>query len=124
MPDDEDRLTRRQSALRICRRELPQIVRGDLLRVVASLIEQAPAEATVVVYHSAVLNYVMDQAQRNEFARGMLASGCIWISNESPLVFPQFLPSDARQPSGMFLLCADGQALAWTDPHGAALQRL
>lgn len=123
-PEDGDRLARLQSALRICRRASPQIVRGDLLRDLASLIEQAPAEATVVVYHSAVLNYVMDQALRNEFARNMLASRCVWISNESPLVFPQFLPAATPQPSGMFLLCADGHALAWTDPHGAVLQWL
>ena len=123
-PEDGDRLARLQSALRICRRAPPQIVRGDLLRDLASLIEQAPAEATVVVYHSAVLNYVMDQALRNEFARNMLASRCVWISNESPLVFPQFLPAATPQPSGMFLLCADGHALAWTDPHGAVLQWL
>ncbi|WP_175184601.1 DUF2332 domain-containing protein [Achromobacter animicus] len=123
-PEDGNRLGRLQSALRICRREPPQIVRGDLLRDLASLIEQAPAEATVVVYHSAVLNYVMDQALRNEFARNMLASRCVWISNESPLVFPQFLPAATPQPSGMFLLCANGHALAWTDPHGLALQWL
>jgi hypothetical protein len=57
-------------------------------------------------------------------ARNMLTSRCVWISNESPLVFPQFVPAATPQPSGMFLLCADGHALAWTDPHGAALQWL
>lgn len=120
-PGDGPRLARLQSALRICKRESPQIVQGDLRRDLPSLIEQAPADATVVVYHSAVLNYVAEPAQRHEFARGMQASRCVWVSNESPLVFPQFLPADVQQPSGMFLLCIDGHAVAWTDPHGAAL---
>lgn len=123
-PEDEHRLARLRSALRICRREPPRIIRGDLLRDLASVVAQAPADATVVVYHSAVLNYVTDQARRNEFARAMLASRCIWISNESPLVFPQFLPDTAQQPPGMFLLCVAGTPLAWTDPHGATLQWL
>lgn len=123
-PEDERRLARLQSAVRICRREPPRVVRGDLLKDLAAVIEQAPAEATVVVYHSAVLNYVEPQAQRDRFASALLASNCVWISNESPLVFPQFLPDGAVQPSGKFLLCVNGHACAWTDPHGASLQWL
>ena len=123
-PEDAPRLARLQSALRIGKREPPQIVQGDLRRDLPSSIEQAPADATVVVYHSAVLNYIAEPAQRHEFARSMQASRCVWVSNESSLVFPQFLPADVQQPSGMFLLCIDGHALAWTDPHGGALQWL
>ncbi|MGE8666878.1 MAG: DUF2332 family protein [Achromobacter mucicolens] len=80
-PEDAPRLARLQSALRIGKREPPQIVQGDLRRDLPSSIEQAPADATVVVYHSAVLNYIAEPAQRHEFARSMQASRCVWISN-------------------------------------------
>jgi hypothetical protein len=43
-----------------------------------------------------------------------------WISNESPLVFPD--ASGLAAKPGRFLLSVNGSPVAWTDPHGAALE--
>lgn len=120
-PEDADRLERLQAAIRIARSKPPRVVRGNLLRDLKGLMAQAPAGATVVVYHSAVLSYIADQDSRDEFAETMLAANCVWISNESPRVFPQFARNLEPAPEGMFLLTVNGRPQAWTSPHGREL---
>jgi hypothetical protein len=45
-----------------------------------------------------------------------------WISNEMPGVFPEIARrAPARGVPGRFLLSMNGEPVAWTDPHGAAL---
>jgi hypothetical protein len=43
----------------------------------------------------------------------------VWVANEAPAVL-----SDAMGdpwPEGRFVLTCDGQRVAWTDPHGTAI---
>lgn len=121
-PEDMDRLARLQAAIQIGRSKLPRVIKGDLLHDLQGLVAQAPAGATVVVYHSAVLSYIADQNSRDAFARTMSSTNCIWISNESPRVFPQFTRNLEPVSEGMFLLAVNGQPQAWTSPHGHELR--
>jgi hypothetical protein len=115
-PEHDARLQRLRAALAVARRDPPRVVQGDLLQDFASCVRQAPAAATLVVFHTAVLAYVADVALREEFARVVRQSGAVWISNEMPGVFRSIAAS--RAPRGAFLLAVDGVPQAWTDPHG------
>jgi hypothetical protein len=57
-PGEGDRAQRLAGAIASARRHPPVVHRGDLLTDLPALAAQAPADATLVVYHSAVLAYV------------------------------------------------------------------
>ena len=113
LPEREERLL---SAVEVARRDPPQVVRGDLLTDLPALVAQAPAGATVVVFHSAVLAYV-DMAIRREFADLVRDLGLRWLSNEGVRVLPDItVPPHEGAP---FLLVENGTApLAFTHGHG------
>ncbi len=118
-PEQADRLARLRAALAVARRDPPLVVRGDLLTHLAVCARQAPADATLVVFHSAALAYVADPALREAFVRSVRDIGAVWVSNEAPGVFPQIRERLERPgPRGAFLLSLDGVPVAWTDPHG------
>jgi hypothetical protein len=122
-PGQEQRLANLRAALAVARKDPPRLKRGNLLHDLAELAAEAPREATLVVFHTAVLAYVRDQAQRDAFARSVRELGAVWISNEAPGVFPGIaaqLPE--RAPRGQFILAVDGKPIAFSDPHGAALR--
>jgi len=122
-PDEGERLARLRAAVRVAREDPPPVVRGDLRVDVAALAAQAPASATLVIFHTAVLAYVGDAGERAEFAGSVRRLGAVWISNEAPSVFPELAArARGRRPPGWFLLSVDGEPVAWTDPHGAALE--
>jgi hypothetical protein len=122
-PEQPDRLHRLRAAIGVARRDPPRIVQGDLLADLAACARQAPAAATLVVFHSAVLAYVADHASREAFARAVREAGAVWVSNEMPGVFPSIRQRLARPgPRGAFLLSVDGVPVAWTDPHGGWIE--
>ena len=88
-PDQPERLSRLRAALAVARADPPPVRKGNLLHDLAPLIAEAPRGATVVVFHTAVLAYVTEQAARDTFASQVRASGAAWISNEVPGVFPE-----------------------------------
>jgi hypothetical protein len=115
-PGEGDRAERLALAVASARRSPPVIHRGDLLTDLPALVAQAPAGATVVVYHSAVLAYVAPE-DRERFASTVRGLGVTWLSNEAPGVVPG-VPLDGRD-DGTFVLARDGaKALARTDGHG------
>jgi hypothetical protein len=96
--------------------------RGDLRTDLPALAAQAPAGATLVVYHSAVLAYVTPQ-EREQFARDIEGLGAIWLSNEAPGVISGLALTGL--PEGTFVLGRDGHTpLALADGHGAWLRWL
>ena len=122
-PEQSDRLDRLRAALSLARREPPQIVRGNLLTDLAACARSAPSDAQLVVFHSAVLAYVPDQAARDMFARAVRDIGAVWISNEMPGAFPSMRAQLSQPgPRGAFLLAVNGVPVAWTDPHGAWIE--
>jgi len=94
----------------------------DLLTDLPALAAQAPAEATLVIYHSAVLAYVAAE-DRERFARTVRGLAAAWLSNEAPGVVPG-LPFTAFREN-TFVLGRDGRTpLAFADGHGTWLHWL
>src|SRR6185312_11653953 len=121
-PEQEGRLRGLQAAIAIARRERPTVVKGDLSTDLEALIAAAPQDATLVVFHTAVLAYVTPQQNRDRFADVVRRSRAVWISNEAPGVFPALSkPAPPTDAPGSFLLMRDGVPLAWTRPHGQSI---
>jgi hypothetical protein len=122
-PEQTDRLARLRAALKIAAAHKPRVVQGNLLGDrLASLCREAPKSATLVVFHTAVLAYIADPADRQAFADRVMPLCQYWISNEAPGVFPEAARrAGARGTPGRFLLAVNGAPVAWTDPHGASL---
>jgi len=119
-PDQPDRAARLHAAIAVARQDPPRIVAGDLLTALPALAAEAPRDATLVVFHTAVLSYVADAADRAGFVRTLRDLHAVWISNEAPFVFPDIaarLAGAVRR--GPLLLAVNGEPIAWTDPHGA-----
>jgi hypothetical protein len=120
-PEQADRLERLRAAIAIATAKRPRLVEGDLRRDLARLASEMPRDATRVIFHTAVLAYV-GSTDRAEFARSVTSFCDVWISNEAPQVFPD-IAARAGTPGrpGQFLFAVNGAPVAWTDPHGAAL---
>lgn len=118
---------RRRALLRaaadLVRADPPRLVCGDLLADLPALAAQAPPEATLVIFHSAVLMYVSSQV-RAAFAALVGDLSAHWVCNEGVAVMPEIARAVAASPfsPGAFLLAVDGQPVAFTAPHGQALQ--
>ncbi|MBM3619306.1 MAG: DUF2332 domain-containing protein [Alphaproteobacteria bacterium] len=123
-PEQTERAIRLRDALKIAALQKPRIDRGDLLGDdLARLCALAPKSATLVVFHTAVLGYVADRAERQRFAASVRQLCPVWISNESPRVFPEHAAGAGAPPKpGDFLMAVNGSAVAWTDPHGASIE--
>ncbi|WP_129784508.1 DUF2332 domain-containing protein [Promicromonospora panici] len=126
-PEHTDRIETLRAAARVVAAAPPRLVTGDLLEVLPDLVADAPADATVVVLHSAVLVY-LTAADKAAFAATMAdlrrARGAVWLSNEGWTVLPDVA---ARLPEGLspqFILARDGEPVALTDPHGRSVRLL
>ncbi len=118
-PEHTERRERFDLAVAIAAENAPTIVRGDLIDRIGSVLDEAPADSKRVVFHSAVMSY-LDAGRRRAFAAMMHArDDVVWISNESPGVVPDLVAPDPPPTASAFLLARDGQALAFTDPHGS-----
>jgi hypothetical protein len=121
-PGEGDRLELLRAAVAVARADPPRLVRGDLRSDLVALAEQAPADATLVIFHTAVLGYVRDAADRRGLACTVRALGARWVANEPPGLVETQPPAPPRPDAGAaFLLSLDAAPVAWTDPHGAWL---
>jgi hypothetical protein len=111
-----------ESALQIARLHAPEIVQGDLRHDLPALIETVPSDATLVVFHTAVLAYVASPADRAKFGETVMASRARWLSNEGRADLDD--PGLPPRPWGRFSLALDGKVLAHTDAHGKSLDWL
>ena len=122
-PEQAERADRLRAAVRIARTDPPRILRGDLRDGFVRLAAEAPRDVTLVIFHTAVLAYVPDAAERDAFAASASRLCDYWISNETPRVLPDSAArAPAEAPAGRFILAVNGEPVAWTDPHGAALE--
>jgi len=127
-PEHDERRRRLAAAVAIARSDPPHLVAGDLVTAIPELLAEAPAAATTVVFHSAVLSYLWPE-DRERFVAAMQARpDVVWISNEAARVVAG-LTTDARPPDGVaraFLVVGVGGArvAAIADPHGAWLRWL
>ena len=121
-PGESGREERLAAAIASGRRNPPPVYRGDLLTDLPALAALAPAEATLVIFHSAVLAYVAPD-NRERFARTVRDLAAVWLSNEAPGVVPG-LPC-TRFREGTFVLGHGGRTpLALADGHGTWLRWL
>lgn len=132
-PEQEFRRERLRRAIAVARADPPLLVAGDLNEQLLSLAGQAPADAALVVFHSAVMGYLSaDGRARFRAAMQSLAQDrtCHWLSNEGETVIiqedgsavvPEMDPSRLR---GNFLLLHNSQPVAITGPHGQSLDWL
>jgi hypothetical protein len=124
-PGQDERVARLRAAIDIARRNPPNVVRGDLLTDLVQLVATAPRDATLVIFHSAVLGYVLPPAAREQFVATVRETGAEWISNEPPGVFPSIAKGVPPSPEkARFLLARNGTPVAWTGPHGQSLDWL
>ncbi len=126
-PEQESRRERLRAAVEVARAEPPRIESGNLLDLLPAALDEAPDEAEAVVFHSAVIAYLVaeDRARFADLMAGLVADGrCHWVSNEGPRVLPGLVPPDVRIPFGRFVMAVDGQPVALTHGHGNELDWL
>jgi hypothetical protein len=115
-PGEEYRLDTLHGALAVARADPPWIVEGDLTTDdLDALAAQAPQDATLVIFHTAVLMYV-SRAGRAAFRERVSRLGATWIACEEP----RFVDIDEQRP-GMIAIARDGERVAWADGHATQL---
>lgn len=124
-PEHEDRRARLRAALSIVAADPPVIVQGDLNQRLPEVAATAPKDATLVVYHTAVLAY-LPEADRRRFVETVSALPGHWIANEGVRVVPGVAGrlGDARPDPGDFVLAYDGRPVAFAQSHGRWLRWL
>jgi hypothetical protein len=125
-PGEGNRLALLRAAIDVAREDPPRLTRGDLRHDLPALAAGAPAGATLVIFHTAVLAYVPDPADRAAFARTLGGLDAVWIANEAPGLLEGTERPNLPRPAGFdaFLLARDRQPIAWTDPHGTRIDWL
>jgi hypothetical protein len=116
-PEQSERFDVLRGAVEIARADPPRIVRGDLVRDLPALAAEAPDEATLVVFHTAVLGYV-DATGRAAFTDTMHSLHATWISNEMPGLVPG---TDIDSAAHLIVLARDQRPLALAGAHGQSL---
>ena len=132
-PEQDFRHERLRRAIAIARADPPLLVAGDLNDRLPALAARAPSNATLVVFHSAVMAYLDTEARdrfRATMARLAVERGCHWLSNEGQTVIIQadgssVVPEmDESRLRGRFLLLHNGEPTAIAGPHGQSLEWL
>jgi Uncharacterized protein conserved in bacteria (DUF2332) len=122
-PGQDHRRNRLSAAADIARSDPARIVRGDLNDELEALARQAPAEATLVVFHSAVMTY-LDPAGRSAFVAAVRQLPGHWLSLEGPSVAPLGggeLPPSPDPTRTLFVLELDGEPFAFAGGQGESL---
>ncbi|MCZ2815700.1 DUF2332 domain-containing protein [Modestobacter sp. VKM Ac-2984] len=125
-PGMEERRDRLTAAAAIAAREPAEIRRGDLVEELPGLVAAMPVEATVVVFHTAVLAYLPAPA-KEAFAELVTGLPVRWVSQEGVGVLPAVrdrLPEPPAPDEVRFLLALDGEPLAYTAAHGGRIDWL
>ena len=128
-PVHDERVARLRAAAGIASADPPRIARGDLLELLHDVAAESPADATLVVFHSAVLLY-LDARQRRRFAELMGGLGAavgrrvLWLSNETKGTLDEI---DAQVPAGLdtshrFVQTRNATAIALAGQHGAVYE--
>lgn len=116
-PGHDTRRERLCAAAAVAAADPPLLVRGDL---VDDLAARAPADATLVVFHTSVL-YQVPPARRVSFTEVVRDLPGHWISVEAPEVLPHDGLPEPPDAALHNVLALDGVPLAWTRGHGQAM---
>ncbi|WP_066516202.1 DUF2332 domain-containing protein [Curtobacterium ammoniigenes] len=116
-PEHDERRRDLRAAASVVAAEPPLLVAGDLNEVFEDVATLAPADATLVVFHSSVLVYLTPDA-RASFIRTVRASRAVWISNEGKSVLPEITQQLPSVTDNGTVLAVDGAPVAIVGPHG------
>ncbi|MFC4145352.1 DUF2332 domain-containing protein [Micromonospora mangrovi] len=119
-PEHTHRRARLRAAASIAAAEPPLLVRGDLVDDLPALAAEAPAGATLVVFHTSVL-YQVPAPRRVAFVDLVRELPGHWIASESPEVLPYEGLPEPPSDAAHHVLALDGTPLAWTRGHGQAI---
>jgi hypothetical protein len=125
-PEEEFRLSRLRAAIEIARSEPPNLFAGDLVELIGPVAARAPTDATLVVFHSAVMAY-LDADRRSAFEDQVRALPVTWVSNEGAGVLSNVGPlaTAPHEPTqNLFVVARDNLALAYAGTHGQSLEWL
>lgn len=123
-PEHDARRVRLRAAAAIAAADPPHLVKGDILDEVPNLIRAAPSGTRVIVFHSAVLNY-LPQDRREKFAALMASFPDVtWISNEGAGVIPSITEQVDVEIGGRTIVAINGRPVALAGPHGQSYQTL
>jgi hypothetical protein len=125
-PEQEFRLTRLRAAIDVARLDPPLLFPGDLVERLAEVVLRAPQDATLVVFHSAVLAY-LDEGRRSAFVDLVRSLPATWVSNDANGVVPKLAPAATPPHDAVetpFVLARDGVPIAYTGMHGQSLDWL
>jgi hypothetical protein len=117
---DAERADRLRAAINVASMNPPSVVSGDLLTETTRLAASAPPEATLVVFHSAVMPYLSPE-DRTRFIDVVSQVPAVWVSFEGLGVLPEIdarLMQESEPDSRAFVLARDGAPVALASPHG------
>ena len=120
-PGEGDRLDRLRAAVAIARHDPPRLYRGDLNERLAEVAEQAPGEATLVVFHTAVLGY-LDELGRIAFVEQVCRLPGHWIAQEGAGLVPGIAATPLDGQPAAYVVSIDKCPMAWSAPHGGWLR--
>jgi hypothetical protein len=131
-PEQTERRHRFEAAVDVARRSgPPELVQGDALDALGELIAEAPADATLVILHTAFIAYLPQPlAFGDKLAELAKDRPLWWVSGEPPGPIPALrgpLVQDGRLAFvyGIVPVGIDGQeprVFATSDPHGIRLR--
>ena len=119
-PEHAHRRARLRAAAAVVAADPPLLVRGDMAGDLPALAAQAPAGATLVVFHTSVL-YQASPPQREALIETVRRLPGHWIANEAPDVLHYEVLPKPPTPLLHNVLALDGTPLAWTRSHGQAM---
>lgn len=124
-PEHDERRARLAAVASIVREDPPRIVLGDAIELLPSVAAEAPEDATLVVFHSAVLAY-FELPDRERFAETVEALDATWLSNEGAGVLPWVTEQldPALDIGPQFVLAQDRVPVALTGGHGQSYRQL
>jgi hypothetical protein len=117
---DAEREDRLRAAIRVASNDPASVASGDLLSETTRLAATAPPDATLVVFHSAVMPYLSSE-DRTRFIEIVSGLSATWISFEGLGVLPDIdarLMEESEPDSHAFVLAGDGEPVALASPHG------
>ncbi|MEU8003753.1 DUF2332 domain-containing protein [Catellatospora sp. NPDC049111] len=119
-PEHQHRRDRLRAAAAVAAADPPLLVRGDLNDALPALAAQAPAGATLVVFHTSVL-YQVPAPQQATFVEIVRDLPGHWVSNDSADLLSTGAAPPPPDGAAYNLLALDGRPLAWTRSHGQAM---
>jgi hypothetical protein len=121
-PGEGRRLELLREAIEIARQVKPTIHKGNLTTHLSELLDQAPGDVTLVVFHSAVLPYLTPD-ERAAFTMIARHRAITWVANEGAGLQPHAMTLLAQPVrDDAFLLTVNEKPVAWTDPHGTSIE--